>query len=627
MNPTQLTLINTAISLFIATFSATTLFGQVKTPTHSHVSYGPEERQWLNLYLPSGSKPAPVFIYAHPNGSTADYVKSSWANPTLAEGTAIVSWESIAKVKGMSDFRTCAADAKVMFAWVKENAATYNFDIDKIFIGGQSRGSFVSWELAHSLDAAIVGIYMGQALPGSSFNERLLEPITESAPPIFLAYRKEPGVVGDIHDPAHGLRVLEKYKDLGIGDRAELVHSLSDTSDSEVMQFLPKFVRSVLKATSGEGNPLEKQILKLQPQADTNGDGKLSKEEEAALNERILKRFPQADADGDGTLSLKEQRALWQLASTRAKRQGGQAPSPKADKTDGQNPPTHANVKYGDHERQVFDIWLAESETPTPLAIYIHGGGFRAGSKEKFRPNERDKLLEAGISVAAINYRYMSVDTPLPTPHHDARRALQTMRSKAEEWNIDKERIAAFGGSAGAQICMWLAYSDEMANPDSEDPIERESTRLTCVATSGGQTTNSAEYWKNLFTSLLGPDIDTKGFSRPLGDITDPEQARIAMWGAETLEEAEGIASRHSALSLISADDPPIFMSYFMSPTAKPPTEKDRIRGWVIHHVNFGLTLKEKTDALEVEAHLKYPGTETPYSSQIEFFVDKLLKE
>jgi hypothetical protein len=224
-----------------------TLVGQVKTPTHSRVSYGPEGRQWLNLYLPSGSDPAPVFIYAHHNGSTADDVKSSWANPTLAEGTAIVSWESIAKIKGLSDFQKCAADAKVMFAWVKENAATYNFDINKIFVGGQSRGSFVSWELAHSLDSAIVGIYMGQALPGRSFNERLLEPITKKAPPIFLAYRKEPGVVGDIHDPAHGLRVLGRYKKLGIGDRAELVHSLSDTKDSQVMQFLPKFVRSVVK--------------------------------------------------------------------------------------------------------------------------------------------------------------------------------------------------------------------------------------------------------------------------------------------------------------------------------------------------------------------------------------------
>ncbi len=235
-----------ALVCTILLFSGT-LFGQVKTPTHPQVSYGPEDRQWLNLYLPSGSEPAPVFIYAHHNGSTADDVKSSWADPTLAEGTAIVSWESIAKVKSPSDFQLCVADARIMFAWVKENAATYNFDIDKVFIGGQSRGSFVSWELAHTQDAGIVGIYMGQALPGKSFNERLLEPITENAPPIFLAYRKEPGVVGDIHDPEHGLRVLERYKELGIGDRAELVHSLNDTNDNQVMQFLPQFVRSVVK--------------------------------------------------------------------------------------------------------------------------------------------------------------------------------------------------------------------------------------------------------------------------------------------------------------------------------------------------------------------------------------------
>lgn len=231
----------------VMSFLSGDLFGQVKTPTHPKVSYGPEDRQWLNLYLPSGTEPAPVFLYAHHNGSTADDVKSSWADPTVAAGTAIVSWESIAKVQGLSDFQICLADAKVMFAWVKENAATYNFDIDKIFIGGQSRGSFVSWELAHSLDPSIVGIYMGQALPGKTFNERLLEQITKKAPPIFLAYRKEPGVVGDIHDPAHGLRVLKRYKELGLGDSAELVHSLNDTDDNQVMQFLPKFVRSVVK--------------------------------------------------------------------------------------------------------------------------------------------------------------------------------------------------------------------------------------------------------------------------------------------------------------------------------------------------------------------------------------------
>ena len=374
-------------------------------------------------------------------------------------------------------------------------------------------------------------------------------------------------------------------------------------------------------------NPLEKQILKLQPQADKNGDGKLSREEETALHKMILKRFPQADSDGDGVLSTKELQVVIRQATARAKRQGPQKSDAQADEAKGQKSPTHANVKYGAHQRNVFDIWLADSDKPAPLAIYIHGGGFRAGSKEKLKSNELDQLLKAGISVASINYRYMSVATPLPTPHHDACRALQFMRSRAKEWNIDKERVAAFGGSAGAQICMWLAFSDEMANPESKDPIERESTRLTCVATSGGQTTNDSEFWQNKIATLLGPNTDVKTLSRPLGNIKDPEKAHLAKWGAKTPDEVKEIARRYSAVSIVSADDPPIFMSYGMKPAVKPPTDRGRVRGWLIHHVNLGIALKEKTDALKLEAHLKYPGAETKYQSQVEFFVDKLLKD
>ena len=56
-------------------------------------------------------------------------------------------------------------------------------------------------------------------------------------------------MVGDIHKPAHGLRVVEKYKELGIGDRAELVHSLN----SQVMQFLPEFIGSVVSKWNAAG--------------------------------------------------------------------------------------------------------------------------------------------------------------------------------------------------------------------------------------------------------------------------------------------------------------------------------------------------------------------------------------
>ena len=371
------------------------------------------------------------------------------------------------------------------------------------------------------------------------------------------------------------------------------------------------------------GSPLDKQILELKPQADRNKDGKLSDAEKKNLMKTIISRFPRSDSDGDGALSEKEWEVVIRIATVREKMQNRQNSGNSSNQ--GQMAPTHANIKYGEHERNFFDLWLAESKKPTPLAIYIHGGGFISGNKEKVSQQVVTQLLDAGISVASINYRYLSIDTPLPTSHHDARRALQFMRSKAKEWNIDKSRVAAFGGSAGAQICMWLAYSDEMAKPKSKDPLERESTRLTCVASMGGQTTNEIEFWKEMITGLMGSEIDTEGLVRPLGGLVDPEKVRMATWGSKTLDKANKKAARHSALNLVSEDDPPIFMSYGMAPSAKPPENKIRLRGWLIHHVNLGIALKEKTDTLNLEAHLKYPGADLKYPTQNEFLIDKLL--
>ncbi len=375
---------------------------------------------------------------------------------------------------------------------------------------------------------------------------------------------------------------------------------------------------------------LKEKILELYPQADTNGDGVISDAEEAALSRQALERYPQADADGDGVLSDAEKQRLLRQAAARAKQKLGTGkPSPaKSATVETQNgkTPSFANVKYGEHERHVFDLWLADANKPTPLAIYIHGGGFKAGSKEKLNPNDLSQLLKAGISVAAINYRYATT-APLPAPHRDAKQALQFIRSKADEWNIDKDRVAAFGGSAGAQICMWLAFSDDMADPDSKNPIERESTRLTCVATAGGQTSNGIDFWRKTIGPLLGDDQNIESLSQPLNGERDPEAVHMATWGAKTVEEANETAKRYSALDIVSADDPPIFMSYGMSPSAELPSDRNKLRGWLIHHVNLGIALKERTDALSLEAHLKYPGAKTKYETLVDFFVDKLVEK
>ena len=82
--------------------------------------------------------------------------------------------------------------------------------------------------------------------------------------------------------------------------------------------------------------------------------------------------------------------------------------------------PDLSDIKYGPHERNVLDIYKAKSDKPTPLLVWIHGGGFSEGDKNASIRSVPVKELQAmGISVAAINYRY-SRQAPAPGPFLDS---------------------------------------------------------------------------------------------------------------------------------------------------------------------------------------------------------------
>ncbi len=142
--------------------------------------------------------------------------------------------------------------------------------------------------------------------------------------------------------------------------------------------------------------------------------------------------------------------------------------------------PTHANVSYGPYKRNVMDVWLARSDTPAPMLVSIHGGGFRGGNK-KVSNRLLSACLASGISVAAITYR-LTDEAIAPAPFLDSARAIQFIRLNAAEWNIDPARMAANGDSAGAGISLWLGLHDDLADPGSDDPVLRQSTRLSCMA-------------------------------------------------------------------------------------------------------------------------------------------------
>ena len=270
--------------------------------------------------------------------------------------------------------------------------------------------------------------------------------------------------------------------------------------------------------------------------------------------------------------------------------------------------PTYASVQYGPHERNLLDFYQAKSDGPTPLVIYIPGGGFvkssRTGVVGSAYVNTTRKLLDAGISVAGLSYRIIQ-DTPLPAAFHDCRRALQFLRSQSKPWNIDKTRVAAFGGSAGAQICMYLAFHNEMSDPNSHDPIARQSTRLACVATYGGQTTMDMDWWK----------ANIPGYSQPHRDQTKT-------YGEISVEELHQVIRDTAALALISADDPPIHMEYEMAPSNPIPLEKTR--SWQVHHVNFGLALKKKMESLGIDCTVNHVPDKAN-NTFAEFFIAQLL--
>lgn len=239
-------------------------------------------------------------------------------------------------------------------------------------------------------------------------------------------------------------------------------------------------------------------------------------------------------------------------------------------------PPTHADVAYDVHERTKLDFWQAPGEGPHPVRVFIHGGGWMVGDKGGHKGFE--SLLEKGISVAAVNYR-LAPEHPLPAPVHDAARAIQFLRHKAAEWNIDKQRFVLTGGSAGGCTSVWLACHDDLADPDADDPVARESTRVQGVAVRGAQTAIDPK----LIEPWIGPNVYHEMIYNCVGE--ESIEAALADYDKHQARYHEFSAYYH-----LSSDDPPILLGYNadLSVPAKDV-------GHGIHHGMFGVKLQEKS--------------------------------
>ncbi|MDZ4286774.1 MAG: lipase, partial [Prosthecobacter sp.] len=154
---------------------------------------------------------------------------------------------------------------------------------------------------------------------------------------------------------------------------------------------------------------------------------------------------------------------------------------------------------------------------------------------------------------------------------------------------------------------------DDMADPKSQDPIARESTRLWCAAVMGPQTTldpqqmvewtPNSTYGGHAFGFAADPKTKTSQFANFLAG-----RDSVKEWIAE-----------YSPYALVTSDDPPVYMTFGAPPALGQP-QKDPT-----HTANFGVKLQEKLESVKVPSELVYPGApNVKHAQPTDYLIDKL---
>jgi acetyl esterase/lipase len=193
--------------------------------------------------------------------------------------------------------------------------------------------------------------------------------------------------------------------------------------------------------------------------------------------------------------------------------------------------------------RRTLDVYFPEkSDKPLPLVVWIHGGAWRGGSKDR---TPALPLLAEGFAVASVTYRF-SQDAPFPAQIEDCKAAIRWLRAHAKELHIDPARIGVWGSSAGGHLVAMLGTAGDMKEWDKGENLS-ESSRVQAVCDWFGPA--------ELLTmgAQSGPD------SRIPHDAPDSPEAKLV---GGPLQDNKDKALAASPLTYVSADDPPFLIMH-----------------------------------------------------------------
>lgn len=214
---------------------------------------------------------------------------------------------------------------------------------------------------------------------------------------------------------------------------------------------------------------------------------------------------------------------------------------------------TSKDVSYGPHERNKLDITVPKSDKPTPLVIWVHGGGWEAGDKG-FNPGA--SLLAKGYAIASINYRY-SKQAVFPAQLHDCKAAVRFLRDNAKTYNLDPNAFGVWGASAGGHLVALLGTTGDV--PDLEgDAKTKTSSKVQAVCDWFGPTDlaklSPMSAASSPITKLLGGSTTDKAdlatLANPITHITKTDAPFLTFHGdADKLVPVSQSELLHAALT------------------------------------------------------------------------------
>lgn len=204
----------------------------------------------------------------------------------------------------------------------------------------------------------------------------------------------------------------------------------------------------------------------------------------------------------------------------------------------------HRDLEYAKVGEQslLLDVYAPKAAKKSlPLVVWVHGGAWRAGSKDRC-PALR--LLGKGYVVASINYR-LSQEAIFPAQIEDCKAAIRWLRANSVKFHIDPDRIGVWGSSAGGHLVALLGTTGDVRELEGQGGSARFSSRVQAVVDFFGPTD---------FLQMDAHALESAPFKH---DAANSPESKLV--GGAIQENKEKVA-RANPITYVSKDDPPFLI-------------------------------------------------------------------